>query len=137
MKLLIGVIILLILTNVPVYPQEKILVSLSPQIGVEINRDERDTYNLFPDVPNFISARFYKLPDNTYEIEIKFFQNGVVKKQSRIITPEDFQRDYQDQFSPNEYSEYLGDHVKRKQRGAIDNNRRPAVNLGLDNAKIE
>ena len=61
-----------------IFAQEKILVSISPLIGTEVDREEPDRYSWFPEVPNFISARFYLLVDETYEIQIRFFQNGKI-----------------------------------------------------------
>lgn len=65
-------------------------VALSPTIGDEIDRAERDAYRLFPDVPGFISARIVKL-DKGYRVDYTYRGNDeTVHEGSRKIDDETF-----------------------------------------------
>ena len=59
--------------------QEKKIVAISSKIGTKLDRRERDIYQFFPQIKNFISARFFKLSDLSYQVEIKYFEEGKVK----------------------------------------------------------
>lgn len=48
------------------------VIIISERVGEEIDREERDKYNLFPGVPGFQSAIFYANSDSTYFLEINY-----------------------------------------------------------------
>ena len=65
-------------------------IALSPTIGEEIDRAERDTYHLFPDIPGFISARIIKL-DKGYRVDFTYRdRDQAVHDGSRRIDDEAF-----------------------------------------------
>ena len=137
MKKSFIIVSVLIVFSTLVFSQEKILVSVSPEIGTEVDREERDKYNWFPDVPNFISARFYQLSDETYEIQIRFFQNGQVTEQNRVITPEAFQDKYQSTLRPQETPREKFAKPRRGNSLSVQANRRQTVNLRLKDSTIK
>lgn len=118
------------------FAQEKILVSVSPAIGTEVDREERDKYNWFLDVPNFISARFYLLPDETYEVQIRFFQNGQVTEQNRVITQEAFQEKYQATLIPQEVKE-VPELSSRRISKSVKAHQKQMVNIRLKNTELK
>ncbi len=66
-------------------------VALSPSIGDEIDRAERDAYHLFPDVSGFVSARIVKL-DKGYRVDFTYRDNDqAVHEGSRHISDETFE----------------------------------------------
>jgi len=66
-------------------------VALSPAIGDEIDRAERDAYHLFPDVPGFVSARIVKL-DKGYRVDFTYRGNDeTVHDGSRHISDGTFE----------------------------------------------
>ena len=96
MKISLPVILLfaIIVLSTVVHGQERKLVVISAGVGDEINREERDFYDLFPEVTNFISARFYRLGQDVYEVEIKSFEDGKIKEQVWYLTQQDFLEDF-------------------------------------------
>lgn len=60
-------------------------VALSEAIGAEIDADERRAYSLFPDIADFVSARFVRTSESRYQLEYIFFENGVQKRKSRPV----------------------------------------------------
>ena len=137
MKELFGTTLLFVLIALSLYGQDKILVSVSPEIGTEVDREERDKYNWFPDVPNFISARFYYLADGTYEVEIQFFQNGQVNEQHRVITAESFQKDYQNTLIVEKIEETPVERGRRRRPVSYESNKKHNVNLRLKNSVVK
>lgn len=133
-----SIIILCIIFYAAVYAQEKTLISISKEIGTEVDREERDQYKWFPEVPNFISARFYQLPDQTYEIQIRFFQNGQITEQNRVITPEAFYDNYKSLFEPKNKTRRINVERRRteRQKKSIINESK-AVNLKLKTSTIK
>lgn len=117
--------------------QEKILVSISPMIGTEVDREERDRYNWFSEVPNFISARFYLLVDETYEIQIRFFQNGQINEQNRVITAEAFQDKYQSILEPKKVDEKEERISRRRHRRTESRTRKQIINLRLTDSEVK
>lgn len=118
------------------FAQNKILVSVSPEIGTEVDREERDKYNWFPDVPNFISARFFQLPDETYEIQIRFFQNGQVTEQNRVITEEAFHEKYQATLITQEIKEEQ-EFKPRRRSNAVKAHQKQMVNIRFKNTEVK
>ncbi|HES60290.1 MAG TPA: hypothetical protein ENO18_07650, partial [Caldithrix sp.] len=137
MKKSYRMVLLFILIAVSLYGQDRILVSVSPEIGTEVDREERDKYNWFQDVPNFISARFYHLADGTYDIHIQFFQNGQVNEQRRVITPESFQKDYQNTLMVEKIEDELVERHQRRRTAPIQPYRTQQVNLKLKNLEVK
>jgi hypothetical protein len=119
------------------YAQEKILIAITPEIGIEVDREERDRYEWFPEVPNFISARFFLLQDETYEIQIRFFQNGQINEQNRVITAEAFYDAYQSIFEHKEVEEKEERRLHRKKRITERITRKQIVNLRLTDSEVK
>lgn len=96
MKISLPVILLLAIValSTVAYGQERKLVVISASVGDEIDREERDFYGLFPEVINFISARFYRLGEDVYEVEIRSFEEGKIKEQVWYLTQQDFLEDF-------------------------------------------
>ncbi len=130
------IILPLILLVSSLFAQEKILVSVSPAIGTEVDIEERDKYDWFPDVPNFISARFYLLPDETYEVQIRFFQNGQVTEQNRVITQEAFQEKYQATLIPKQIKEEQ-EFGARGRSKSVKAHQKQMVNIRLKNTEVK
>ena len=137
MKKSFGTTLFFVFFAVLVHGQDKILVSVSPEIGTEVDREERDKYNWFSDVPNFISARFYFLSDGTYEIQIKFFQQGQVTEKHRIITHESFQKDYQNTLIVEKIEQQPVDRRRRRRPVSYESNKKHSVNLRLKNSVVK
>lgn len=119
------------------FAQEKILVSISPMIGTEIDREERDRFNWFPEVPNYISARFYLLSDETYEIQIRFFQNGQINEQNRVITAEAFQDNYQSILEPKKTERNEEKVSRRRSRTVKRDIKKRIVHLRLSDSAVK
>ncbi len=65
-------------------------VSLTPRIGQEIDSSEREYYNLFPDIENFISAWFYKVSEKEYKLIYTHLDYGDQSRGERKISDEIF-----------------------------------------------
>ena len=63
-------------------------VALSERIGLEIDRAERDTYGLFPDIEGFESARILRNANGKYEVEFTRREGGRAVKGSKRVTAE-------------------------------------------------
>lgn len=66
-------------------------VALSERIGLEIDRDERDAYGLFPDIEGFESARIVRLSAEKYRVEFSRRDGTELKTGSRRISAEAFE----------------------------------------------
>ena len=50
--------------------EEGEIITISERVGEEIDKEEREEFDLFPDIIGFQSVVLHKLPDNTYFFEI-------------------------------------------------------------------
>ena len=66
-------------------------VALSDRIGVEIDRQERDAYGLFPDIPGFRTARIFRISPDKYRVDYTFDDGRDIENSSRTITAETFE----------------------------------------------
>jgi hypothetical protein len=57
------------------------LVIVSDKVGEAIDKEERERYNLFPQIKGFKSAIFLKLQDGSYVAEVTYEEEGEEKKQ--------------------------------------------------------
>jgi hypothetical protein len=65
--------------------------ALSERIGFEIDRAERDAFDLFPDIEEFESARILRRADGEYRVEFQRREGGKLVSGSKRITEETFE----------------------------------------------
>ena len=122
-KLQISIILFLLFTYAGAQEKGKLVV-LSPKVGEEIDRGERDQYGLFPDVDNFISARIYLMRDHNYRAEVRYFSNSEVKTQVQYISNELFVRQF--------LSKFRRQRIKTRRRNPAADNREIRIRLKDD-----
>ncbi len=66
-------------------------VALSDRIGLEIDRQERDDYGLFPDIAGFRSAQIFRVSTDKYRVDYTFDDGGDIENSSRTVTAETFE----------------------------------------------
>ncbi len=72
------------------------IVIVHPAVGETITRDERDQYGLFPEIKGFQAAVFWQMPDSTYRIRITYFENGIKRILTKVLSREEVMRNYHD-----------------------------------------
>jgi hypothetical protein len=75
--LLVGC--LIALSSLKIFSQQEEPITVSPLIGEELDRVERNYFHLFPRVDGFEKAVFYLNDDNSLKVEMKISSKGVIK----------------------------------------------------------
>ncbi|MFQ6606504.1 MAG: hypothetical protein ACE5DP_02470 [Fidelibacterota bacterium] len=70
--------------------QEGEIVPLSPKVGLLVDAEENQFYEIFPDIKGFESAQFYELPDQHYVARIIFVEYSRRKLTRRGFTLSQF-----------------------------------------------
>jgi hypothetical protein len=82
LKYIVLIILLILLSAINTNAQ----FSISPRLGVEIDKSEKDYFGLFPSIKNYLSAKSKIITDNKVEIIITRTDRGVLSDTSLIIS---------------------------------------------------
>jgi uncharacterized membrane protein len=75
--------------------QEGEIIIISEKVGEVIDLEERNKYNLFPDIEGFQSVVFLKLPDGSYLLKVTYLEETTgEEKIKRILRTESSIRQY-------------------------------------------
>lgn len=74
---------MLMLFLIPVFGQLPDVLVLSPRVGTEIDAVENAHYDLFPKIPNFMRAHFYRLDGDSVRLVIRYWDARQVTRQIR------------------------------------------------------
>ena len=90
--LLVGC--LIALSSLKIFSQQEEPINVSPLIGEELDRVERNYFHLFPRVDGFEKAVFYLNDDNSLRVEITINSNGVIKDTiiTKYSSPEEIEK---------------------------------------------
>jgi hypothetical protein len=75
----LSLMLALLFSNHLLFAQQEEPIMVSPLIGNELDRVERDYFHLFPRVDGFEKAVFYLNDDNSLRVEMTINSNGVIK----------------------------------------------------------
>ena len=76
---LLSLILALLINNNLLFTQRVEPIEISPLIGEELDRIERDYFHMFPQIDGFENAVFYLNDDNSLRVEINSSSNGLIK----------------------------------------------------------
>jgi hypothetical protein len=78
-------------TQIDSQPKDSRAVSLSDATGPEIDKTEREAYQLFPDIDGFETAQIYRLPNSKYRLKYTYRDRSAVRSKSRNISADVFE----------------------------------------------
>lgn len=95
MMLLASVVLMLVSLELAQAHEEGQVIVISPKVGEVIDREERDTYQLFQSFPSFQRAQFLKLSDGSYAIHITYLDGKASRTQVWRISRHELVENYQ------------------------------------------
>jgi hypothetical protein len=78
-RVYLSVVLLFVFNTFTVFPQQDEPIIISPLIGEELDRVERDYFHLFPKIDGFEKAVFDLNDDNSLKVNITTFNNNITK----------------------------------------------------------
>jgi hypothetical protein len=67
------------------------VVALSELIGTEIDKTERETYGLFPDLKGFETGRLVRLSETKYRLDFAVMDGSKLREKSRRVSAESYE----------------------------------------------